>query len=81
MTGKRKPHLDTRSLSEKLEEHVEPVVYTIDISSGKAYKIRGNAHDITRLLEACKGKMHRIEEDHLDPEAQHFVSVPKREVH
>ena len=81
MTPPGKRHIDQRPLSEKLEEHVEPVVYTIDISSGKAYKVRGSGHDIARLLEACKTMMRRIEEDKLDPEANHFVSVPKREVH
>jgi hypothetical protein len=72
---------DERPLSEKLAEHVEPVVYTIDITSGRAYKVMGSGHDIARLLEACKVTMKRVEEDKLDPEKRHAVIVPAREVH
>jgi hypothetical protein len=55
-------------LPEKLAEHVEPIVYTIDITSGKAYKILGSGHDIARLLDACKSTMNRIEDEGLDPD-------------
>jgi hypothetical protein len=81
MTRKPRPEHkpDQRPLPEKLAEHVEPIVYTIDITSGKAYKILGNGHDIARLLDACKTTMHRIEEDKLDPEKRHHVTVPARE--
>jgi len=71
---------DQRPLSEKLEEHVEPVVYTIDISSGKAYKVRGTGHDIAALKKACSEALGRIEDDHLDVNDKHFVNVPKREI-
>jgi hypothetical protein len=58
---------------------VKPIVYTIDITSGKAYKILGSGHDIARLLDACKTTMHRIEDDKLDPDKRHHVTVPARE--
>ena len=71
---------DQRPLSEKLEEHVEPVVYTVDVSGGRAYKIRGTGHDIAALKKACQDTLDRIEGDQLDVNSAHFVNVPKREV-
>jgi hypothetical protein len=79
MTPPGQRHIDTRPLPEKLEEHVEPVVYTIDISSGRAYKIRGTGHDIAALKKACGETLGRIEDNQLDVNAKHFVNVPKRE--
>jgi|tagenome__1003787_1003787.scaffolds.fasta_scaffold20725902_2 hypothetical protein len=71
---------DERPLPEKLAEQVEPVVYTIDITNGRAYKILGSGHDITRLLTACKSVMNKIEDEGLDPDKTHFVTIPAREV-
>jgi len=81
MTPPGQRHIDQRPLPEKLEEHVEPVVYTIDVSSGRAYKVRGTGQDFALLLEACRKLTRRIEEEGLDPQAKHFISIPKREVH
>lgn len=81
MTRKPRPEHkpDQRPLPEKLAEHVEPIVYTIDITSGKPYKLLGSGHDIARLLDACKETMRRIEDDKLDPAKRHHVIVPARE--
>ena len=56
----------------------EPIFYTVNVTSGKPYKLVGTGHDIARLLTACKETMDRIEEDKLDPEQRHSVIVPAR---
>jgi hypothetical protein len=73
-------HIDTRPLSEKLEEHVEPTVNTTDISDGNAFKIRGTGQDIALLQQACKEALRRIEAEGISTDVTYIVSVPKREV-
>ena len=81
MTGKHKPHLDTRPLSEKLEEHVEPTVQTVDISKGTyKYKIRGTGHDIDAMIQSLKKTMKRIEDEQLDPADEYVVAIQRSEV-
>lgn len=38
-------------------------------------KLIGNAHDIDRVMTACKDALRRLEHNRLDPEAMHNVNV------
>jgi malonyl CoA-acyl carrier protein transacylase len=71
--------VDTRPLHEKLQDQVKPVVYTIDITNGREFKISGTAHDIERVRKACKQKMREIEDKGLTNE-RHLVVIPAREL-
>lgn len=72
---------DTRPLSEKLADHIQPANYVLDLSNGNECQIIGNAHDIERVRAACKQILKRIEGDKLEPDDNYTVSVPARETH
>lgn len=38
--------------------------------------LHGNAHDISRVANACKKKLRQIEFDHMNPNGIHVVTIP-----